>query len=101
MGPAIQITGATRTNDWGHPLKWPVIKCAISLSLEEGWLTMHRKKRGNRAGKSRKVLDLDQGFLPRDMTKLPLNKPFRLGDNWGIVTECVPYLKRQREGEEN
>ena len=49
-------------------------------------------------------LVLDCGFLPRDMTNLPLNKPFELGDKRdkrGIVTECVPYLKRQREGEEN
>ena len=44
---------------------------------------------------------LDRGSLPHDMTHLPFNEPFDLGDNRGIVTECVPYLKRQREGGEN
>ena len=44
---------------------------------------------------------LDHGSLPRDMTRLPLNEPFGLGDYRGIVTECVPYLKRRREGAEN
>ena len=53
---------------------------------------------------------LDHGSLPHDMTYLSpeLNKPFVMdhhgparGSREGIVTECVPYLKRQREGEEN
>ena len=44
---------------------------------------------------------LERGSLPQDMTHLPLNEPFDLGDTRGIVTECVPYLKRRREGAEN
>ena len=44
---------------------------------------------------------LDRGSLPRDMTGLPLHKPFAMGDGRGLVTECVPYLKRQREAEDN
>ena len=28
------------------------------------------------------------------------NKPFAMGDGRGLVTECVPYLKRQREAAE-
>ena len=36
-----------------------------------------------------------------DMTGLPVHKPFAMGDGRGLVTECVPYLKRQREGGEN
>ena len=45
---------------------------------------------------------LDRGSLPRDMTGLPLHKPFAMGDGrMVVVTECVPYLKRQREAEDN
>ena len=44
---------------------------------------------------------LDRGSLPRDMAGLPFHKPFAMGDGRGLVTECVPYLKRQREAEEN
>ena len=44
---------------------------------------------------------LDRGSLPHDMTGLSLHKPFTMGDGRGLVTECVPYLKRQREEEEN
>ena len=47
---------------------------------------------------------LDHGSLPHDMTNLSINNPFVMDDagtTRGIVTECVPYLKRQREGEEN
>ena len=51
--------------------------------------------------KSKWFCVLERGSLPQDMTHLPLNEPFDLGDNRGIVTECVPYLKRRREGAEN
>ena len=44
---------------------------------------------------------LDRGSLPHDMTGLSLHNPFAMGDGRGMVIECVPYLKRQREGEDN